>query len=350
MPCQPHKLRPIADRVSHQHHPQQQGAITLMVVSSLVLVAALAGFYSVQSVFIDRLAGQADLQATQARLTAEAALAWAQAEIQRGAQTTTAADFWNSMPSTPCPSHRQGLQWQCVRMQVPALPGQEVASAEVVVVRDVLGSPHVAELHARSVLSDQNGRAEVRQNLFMPTWLPVPALASTAPVVLVTSNSKPCAQTPWQQLLGSVGPEHLRSWSQAQERQGLHATSQPPRSVYWVDSAAPWAQSVGTSHAPVLVVFSAAACTPRCPSMVSGVQIHGTVVLDTQCQDDKARAWQAGRIDGQLLINSAWPEASNADAVTAQPYARKAYQLPWPQGMDASQVQIVNGSWREGTP
>jgi hypothetical protein len=107
---------------------------------------------------------------------------------------------------------------------------------------------------------------------------------------------------------------------------------------------------VGTAQAPVLLVFSATACTPRCPSMVSGVHIHGTVVLDTQCQDDKARAWRAGQIDGQLLINSAWPEAPNTTQVTAQPYARKAYLLPWPQGMDAQQVQIVNGSWSEGAP
>ena len=329
---------------------QQQGAITLMVAISLVLVAALAGFYSVQSVFIDRLAGHAQIQATQARLTAEAALAWAQAEIQRAAQTTSATAFWSTTPTTPCPANRQGLQWHCVRLQAPALQGAETASADVVAIRDVVNAPHVAELQANAVLNDQRSRAQVQQSVFMPTVLPVPESTSTAAVVLSTDSAPPCASTAWQQVLGKLSAEHIRAWSQAQERQGLHALSQPPRSIYWVDSAAPWSQSVGSAQAPVLLVFSATACTPRCPSMVSGVHIHGTVVLDTQCQDDKARAWRAGQIDGQLLINSAWPEAPNASQVTYQPYARKAYLLPWPQGMDARQVQIVNGSWSEGTP
>lgn len=334
-----------------KHSPrQQQGAITLMVATSLVLVAALAGFYSVQSVFIDRLAGHAQIQATQARLAAEAALAWAQAEIQRTSQTSSATDFWSTMPTTPCPANRQGLQWHCVRLQAPALQGAETASADVVAMRDVVNAPHVAELQANAVLNDQRSRAQVQQSVFMPTVLPVPASASTAAVVLSTDTTPPCASTAWQQVLGKLSAEHIRAWSQAQERQGLHALSQPPRSIYWVDSATPWSQSVGTAQAPVLLVFSATACTPRCPSMVSGVHIHGTVVLDTQCQDDKARAWRAGQIDGQLLINSAWPEAPNASQVTYQPYARKAYLLPWPQGMDARQVQIVNGSWSEGTP
>lgn len=334
-----------------KHNPrQQQGAITLMVATSLVLVAALVGYYSVQSVFIDRLAGHAQIQATQARLAAEAALAWAQAEIQRTSQTSSAATFWSTMPTTPCPANRQGVQWQCVRLQAPALQGAETASADVVAMRDVVNAPHVAELQANAVLNDQRSRAQVQQSVFMPTVLPVPASASTAAVVLSTGTTPPCASTAWQQVLGKLSAEHIRAWSQAQERQGLHALSRPPRSIYWVDSATPWSQSVGTAQAPVLLVFSATACTPRCPSMVSGVHIHGTVVLDTQCQDDKARAWRAGQIDGQLLINSAWPEAPNTTQVTAQPYARKAYLLPWPQGMDAQQVQIVNGSWSEGAP
>ena len=334
-----------------KHNPrQQQGAITLMVATSLVLVAALVGYYSVQSVFIDRLAGHAQIQATQARLAAEAALAWAQAEIQRASQTSSATTFWSTMPTTPCPANRQGVQWQCVRLQAPALQEAETASADVVAMRDVVNAPHVTALQANAVLNDQRSRAQVQQSLFTPTVLPVPASASTAAVVLSSGTSPPCASTAWQQVLGDLSAEHIRAWSQAQERQGLHALSQPQRSIYWIDSPAPWTQSVGTTQAPVLLVFSATACTPYCPSMVSGVRIHGTVVLDTLCQDDRARGWRAGQIEGQLLINSAWPEAPNASQVTAQPYARKAYLLPWPQGMDAQKVQIVNGSWREGTP
>lgn len=333
------------------HSPrQQQGAITLMVTIVLVMLAGLASFYSVQSIFIDRLASQAQIQATHAHLAAQAALAWAQAEIQRTVQSTSATAFWSAWPTTRCPDNRTELQWQCVRLQVPPVPGAETASIHVLALRDVVKAPHVTELQASALLDDQRSRAQDQQSLFMPTVLPVPASASATAVVLSTGTNTPCASTAWQQVLGDLDAEHIKAWSQAQERQGLHALSQPPRSIYWVDSPAIWTQSLGSPQAPVLLVFSATACSPLCPSMASGVRIHGTVVLDTQCQQDRARGWRAGQIDGQLLINSAWPEAPNASQVSAQPYARQAYLLPWPLGMDARQVQIVNGSWREGAP
>jgi hypothetical protein len=151
-------------------------------------------------------------------------------------------------------------------------------------------------------------------------------------------------------VLGDLSADQLRAWSLAQERQGLHALSQPPRTIYWIDSPTPWSQSLGTAQMPVLLVFSATACTPACPAMVSGVHIHGTVVLDTQCQDARARGWRPGLIDGQLVINSGWPDAPSAPQVVAKAYARKAYLLAWPQGMDARQVQGISGSWSEGTP
>ena len=74
-------------RLSNAH--KQSGAMTLMVVITLVLIAALGAFYSTQSVFIDRLAGHAQEHGNQARLSAEAALAWSQAEIQRITQTNS---------------------------------------------------------------------------------------------------------------------------------------------------------------------------------------------------------------------------------------------------------------------
>jgi len=331
---------------------QQLGAITLMVSITLVLIAALTSFYSTQSIFIDRLAGNAQVQATHARLASEAALAWSQAEIQRLSQASSAATFWSSMPSSPCPAKRSGPQWQCVRMQAPMLPDTQVARTEVLAIRDVVNAPHVTALQVSSVLTDQRSRAHVSQSLFTPTVLPAPANANMAAVVLSTGTppNSPCTPSAWQQVLGDLSPAQIQSWSQAQERQGLTAQTQPPRTVYWVDSAAPWSQSVGTPQAPVLIVFSATACTPRCPSMVSGVHIHGTVVLDSQCQDDKVSAWRAGLIEGQLLIESGWPDMPSDNTIWARPYARQAYLLPWPQGIDARQVQSISGSWHEGPP
>ena len=399
----------------------EQGTITLMVVITLVLIAALTSFYSTQSVFIDRLAGNAQVQTTQARLAAEAALAWAQAEIQRLSQTASAHSFWTTTVATSCPASHIGPHWQCVRMQPPPLPGSESTSAEVVAIRDVVNSPHVTELLARSTLADGHGRAQVGQSLYSPTVSPPPQTihaaalllngcsqpaAGAQPAVCPLSASGqacqdtatgpameslwladtdqngqvsaaehqsclawgaahlpgggavlgpsialprlPCHLAVWQKVLGDITTEQVQAWSQAQERQGLNSQSQPPRTVYWVDSPLPWSHSVGTPQAPVLMVFSEAACTPRCPSMANGVHIHGTVVLDTQCQDDKARGWRAGLIEGQLVINSGWPDAPSDSRVWARPYAHMAYQLTWPSGIDARQVQRINGSWHEG--
>jgi hypothetical protein len=64
-------------------HAVQGGAISLLVAISLGLLASLASFYSARSVLVDRLASHNQSQAAQARLAAEAALAWARAEMQR---------------------------------------------------------------------------------------------------------------------------------------------------------------------------------------------------------------------------------------------------------------------------
>lgn len=158
----------------------------------------------------------------------------------------------------------------------------------------------------------------------------------------------PCAASAWKNVLGEITPEQLKAWSDAQERNGLHAQSQPPRTIYWVDSPATWTQNLGQPDAPVLLVFSATACGLRCPSIASGVRIQGTVVLQTQCQDEKARAWRAGTIEGQLVVESGLPDLQSGSHIQARTYLPPAYQLAWPAGIDATQVQRVAGSWREG--
>jgi type II secretory pathway pseudopilin PulG len=68
----------------------------------------------------------------------------------------------------------------------------------------------------------------------------------------------------------------------------------------------------------VLLVFSAQACAQRCPSLALGVRVVGTVVLQTQCQDDKARAWHAGHIEGQLVVESGLPELQSGSRIEAR--------------------------------
>ena len=159
----------------------------------------------------------------------------------------------------------------------------------------------------------------------------------------------PCNRAAWRSVLGDITDEQLQAWSAAQERNGLSAQTSPPRSVYWIDSPADWQLSVGTASTPALLVFSAQACAVRCPRLASNVRIVGSVLLDSGCNDDKMRGWQAGTIEGQLVVESGLPEWTSG-TVLARPEGRDAYILNWPNGIDTRQVQRIHGSWSEGAP
>jgi len=159
----------------------------------------------------------------------------------------------------------------------------------------------------------------------------------------------PCTRAAWRSVLGDIRNEHLQAWSRAQESIGLTARTSPPRTIYWIDSPADWHQSVGTAAHPVLLVFSALACGQRCPSMGAGVRIVGSVLVESGCNDEKMRGWQGGTIEGQLVVESGLLEWRSG-AVLARPEGRNAYTLHWPEGMDASRLQRIQGSWSEGTP
>jgi hypothetical protein len=361
----------------------QGGAISLLVAISLGLLASLASFYSARSVMVDRLASQNQKQAAQARLTAEAALAWARADLQRQYATHATPPVWNAGPNTtPCPAAHSGPRWQCVALQPPAHPGLPEAQVQVLAVRDLISSPHVAQLLASASLKDGTSLARLQAQVFMPTVAPAPSQPNTAAVVLngcalaahnganiastsgtaasaCATNSKSstpsstpdsCTPSAWTSVLGAITPEQIRAWSEAQERNGLSAQSQPARSVYWVDSSATWNQSLGTPEAPVLLVFSGQACAHRCPPLAPGVRVVGTVVLQSQCQGDKARGWHAGHIEGQLVVESGLPELQSGSRIEARELTASPHRLPWPPGMDTQQVQRVPGGWREGGP
>ena len=395
----------------------QRGAITLLVAIALVALAALASFYSSRSVLIEQIAGQNHASAAQSRLGAEAALAWAQADI-----ASRRAPFEPMLTQpTPCPADAQGPQWQCAALAVPPHPALS-QQASVTAVRDLVMAPHVLTLNAQAALTGQNSQAWVRESLFMPVLAPAPGDAPQAALVLngcvseaagvslrvcplsksgqacsgsasapvvqtffvvdtnrngsISSAEKtacmalsssslpgggtrsgpntavprsPCNRAAWRSVLGDITAQQLQDWSAAQERNGLHAMSSPPRTIYWTDSPADWGQSVGTPETPALLVFSDKACALRCPRIAPGVHIHGSVVLDTGCDDEKMRGWQGGWIEGQLVVESGLPEWRSA-TLWARAYGRNAYILDWPEGIDASRVQRVNGSWSEGTP
>ncbi len=373
-------MRPRGAPSGRERQARQRGGISLLVAISLGLLASLASFYSARSVLVDRLASHNQSQAAQARLAAEAALAWARAELQRQHASSPTPPVWDPGTGTaPCPAAFSSPRWQCVALQSPAHPGLPDAVTQVLAVRDLIHSPHVAQLLASASLKDGTSRAQVQAQVFIPTVASSPENPNTAAVVLhgcalatkpsthmaassgttntgaITCPTSPpspstCSPTAWTSVLGEITPEQIRAWSEAQSRNGLSALSQPARSVYWVDSSATWSQSLGSAEAPVLLVFSDQACAQRCPSMAAGVRVVGTVVLQTQCQDDRARAWHAGHIEGQLVVASGLPELQAGSRIEARELAQAPYRLPWPTGMDARQVQRVPGSWREGVP
>ncbi len=402
----------------------QRGAITLLVAITLVSLAALASLYSARSVWTDRLASHNQSLATQNHLAAEAALAWARAELSR--QYTApgpGSDGWLSARDATCPAGYTGLQWQCRWLEPPGHPALPGISAKVLALRDVVHSPHVTQLHSTAQRSDQQGQAQLQASVFVPSVAPAPKSLNTAALVVngcaapaagasvkvCPLNAKgnlcsgpaqgeavrslwladtdadgaispaerqsclaflpehlpaagllngpsqamprsPCNAAAWQSVLGEISPAQIKAWSEAQARNGLNAQSQPPRTIYWVDSAATWTQSLGQFQAPVLLVFSAEACTYGCPKMASGVKTIGTVVLQTECQDARAKAWHAGHIEGQLVVESGLPDLQSGSLIQARSFVPAAYQLAWPEGMDASQVQRVSGSWRSGPP
>jgi len=164
------------------------------------------------------------------------------------------------------------------------------------------------------------------------------------------ANRIPCNRAAWRSALGDITPEQLRAWSEAQERHGLHALSQPARSIYWIDSPADWTQNLGSADAPVLLVFSNQACAQRCPRLAAGVHIHGTVYADAGCDDEKMRGWQAGWVEGQVVIEAGLPQVTGNSRIWAAAQGRNAYILNWPDGIDTRRVQRVLGSRWEGTP
>lgn len=400
----------------------QSGAITLLMVIGLVALASLVSLYSARSVLMDRLTSSNQFKTTQSRLAAEAGLAWSRAELHRQFSVDPAQTVWSSLANAvPCPAGFSGPRWQCTGLQVPAHPGLPTATVQVIGVRDLVASPHVAQLLASASVDSASSRSQVQSSVFMPTVAPAPASPSTAALVLngcaspatgaavtvcplnltgTVCNGTPagdavhtwalqdedgdgwvsqaererclgflpshlpaggglnlptqsvartvCTSEAWASVLGQISPAQIRSWSEAQLNNGLNANSQPQRSIYWVDSPNTWTQSLGSPRAPVLLVFSAQACAQRCPSLAPGVRIVGTVVLQTQCQNEKVRAWQAANIEGQLVVESGLPELQNGSRIVARRFEPSAFQLDWPKGIAADQVLGIPGSWREG--
>jgi len=336
-----------------QAHPPR-GAAQLLVVLALVGLAAMASALVSRGVLTEMLSSRAWGQAQQARLAAQAALATAEADLL--SRYASEGEPLASLPSRSCPSDQPAPRWQCVTLPLsPPTLGQApyTWSLQAWLSRDLLQAPHV--LHLRASAQAQGSTAAQttqRSSLWVPSVAPAPSAAPGTAVVLGESLKPPtnaiCARSAWRQTFGDITPAQLQAWSEAQARNGLTAYSDPPRSLWWVDHPADWNTPLGDADHPVLLVFSAQACTQRCPRIASSARIHGTVYLDAGCSDDKVRGWQSGPITGQLVVETGLAELGASPQVAAHPSVRQAYALRWPTDLDTRRVQRVPGSRWEG--
>jgi Tfp pilus assembly protein PilX len=331
--------------------PRACGAVTLLTVTAMVLLAAVAGAYSARSVWLDQLSVRQQLDGQQARLAAEAALHWAAAQLQQAYRRAGEDAVWSQASASACPAGQAAPAWQCVALQPDLgspLAGQEGWRLQVTALRHLTQTPHVVELQATARKAP--AQASLRRSVYVPAWavLPVASNAALVPGVAATPPAT-CTRQAWRQALGEVQPEQVRAWSQAQERNGLGLGSQPARSIYWIDSAQDWAQSLGQASAPVLLVFSETACASRCPRLLPGVVVHGTVVLAAACQDARVQGWTTGQVSGQLVAEASPAALQNVQQVSPAASARQAFDLPWPVGIDSRQVQWVAGSFSKVT-
>jgi hypothetical protein len=205
-------------------------------------------------------------------------------------------------------------------------------------------SLYVPDLDGNGLISsaEQQACLKVNASSLKGGALATPANALPAP------NPAACDTAVWNSLFGATTPAQIQAISQAQALKGLNSQTQPARSVYWTDSPAEWAQSVGTPSAPVVLVFSASACASQCPRISPSTQIVGTVFLDTQCQDSRATLWHSGSVSGQVALPSGLHSLQAGSQFMWLANHRQAFDWPWPVNIDATRVQRVRGSWKSG--
>lgn len=175
----------------HQH-----GATTLLLVLAMVMLATLASAYGSRSILIDLMASQGIGRASEARLSAQAAMATAEAALmQFDASTPEKNPF--ALQTQNCPADLHGLQWQCSPLPLQVPPGQEQWQWSATLARDLQKSPHVWQVRAQATGMNQASGARLRQSVFMPVMLPAATSAPEAPLILNGCASQ-AAGSLWQ--------------------------------------------------------------------------------------------------------------------------------------------------------
>ena len=351
---------------------QQQGVATLWACTLLILVTSLWGWFGLKAVSAESTRGLQQMHAAQALSNAEANLETAIAHLAQayGSQPTAAdLQIWSSASPDNCPADKTPPQWQCTRWVPGHLQTPEWTDSEksfIRLVRDVRNAPHRIQVSVSASLNalqpGAGSRATVQQSLYVPISSPLRHNSDAGQLASLVLNgqistvpSPHCDTQAWQTVFGQISPQQLQHLSYLQSRNGLSATTKPVRTVYWIDSPEVWTQSVGTRASPVVLVFSQTACALRCPSFASHTQVVGTVFFQNQCQALTMQNWQAGTIVGRLGIESQIDTELASSLLsglsTLQYFANShgAFNFEWPLGINASSVQRVAGTWKNGS-
>lgn len=321
---------------------KQCGAITLVLITALVVVAMAATVSGGHRVFLDRLSTRNLHEREQAHWVAEAGLQWAARTLQ---QIHSSGQWtWPVAEQSPCPTALQGPGHQCLRWNAPPPAGAKQYVLTVWAMRDVRKHPHVAQLLAQAEDPSSHAQAWLTHSLHLPVLGQAGALAMGGTVLDTCTNPTPSW---WSSLLGQVDKAALQAWSQLQQQAGLSATSTPPRNVYWVSTPGDWLMPLGTASDPVLLVFDAAACTPVCPALHAPVR--GTVLYLAQCRKEAITAMSAASASVQGLVAVQAALAAPGLSVQSDASVHSVYALPHASG-SMTQVQWIAGSWSDASP
>jgi hypothetical protein len=361
---------------------QQRGLATLWASTVLLILTSLWGWLCLQSVHAESMRSHQQMHAAQALVNSEALLETVLPFVERvyaneTNQTTQMRDadlaLWSAASASNCPSDKAPPQWQCMRWPLAELPLPEwtdAAQSWVRLVRDVRNAPHriqiLVDAQLNALHAGKGSRATIQQSLYVPLTAPLSNVSAAALVLneqvlsanasatatATTATQPTCDPQAWRNVFGLLTPIQLKTLSALQARNGLSDQTQATRTVYWIDSPQLWTQSLGSVTFPVVLVFSELACAFECPSMASFTKVVGTVFYQSQCQASKMAQWQAGVIQGQLGMESSLAPAlktallNGQAGLTATANAHAAFDFAWPDGLDASRVQRVAGTWK----
>lgn len=164
----------------------------------------------------------------------------------------------------------------------------------------------------------------------------------------VPAAPAPCnSNATWATVFGDISKTLVQDWSNQQATAGLTQSTTPKRTVYWIDSPAPFHNSLGSAEEPAIVVFSSAACTPNCPAINGGPRIYGTVYLDTGCDASRANGWGGGTVYGTVAFESGMSNLNSNTELFYNARAGGAQPPPLPPGADPARVQRLAGSWKD---